>query len=623
MAGDPNLVLSPEELARQEAANYLASQGVPGYSAAPPPVPMASAVAEPPPAEMPPPPANDVPYGPPAPTFGDRLAANAKRTGRTLGYTAAGAALGGPVGAMYGLSKARDASMEELHGSDPSWYKPDSPEVHGPSAPPPPGAAADDSPLILNGQQGGGGQRMVAPAGMYPHSMTTQAHMGHAVPEEAKRAYGASSALELEGADKRAAADRDYYMQVRNAQEARLQANSDAITQHARVQAQRDDVVKQRMAQIEALNAEASAQIDPEKYWNDRGAGARILGAFAAALGQYAAVKTGTVNAAANVIENNINREIQAQIQNAQQKGNQAARQERLLDIHLAQLGDKDKAIDATRLGLYDNVLAQIDQYGSENKARVSEANLAALKGEILAKRGDLVNKMGLQEADDVNRAYSEQYRPAQYAGGGGTPAGKMEGYELIPVPASDRTAEKGQLIAVPKGAHEKLGAIVGATNTLVGINQEALERIQKIRKDTEIIKGKASGDKTDALARIQSERKALEDLAQRKASALSNAEGQGVLKEAEFERAMNDRVMFTDWWKPGVDVEQRIQAQNNSLTGAAGRMVQGYGGQRVKMAYTRDKNGALQPTPLFTGQMYTPAPVGPEMMPLAPVKGK
>ncbi len=330
------------------------------------------------------------------------------------------------------------------------------------------------------------------------------------------------------------------------------------------------------------------------------------------------------MNAAANVIESNINREIQAQVQNRQLAGNRAGRQERLLDVHLGQLGDQDKAIDATKLGLYDNVSAQIDQYANDNKGRVSEANLAALKADILQKRGDLVNKIGIQEADDVNKSYSEQWQKAQYAGGAaaGTPAGKMDGYELIPVPASDRTAEKNALIAVPKGSHERLASVVGATNTLVGINQEALERIKEIRKDTDVIKS-GSGDRVDALSRIQSNRAELVDLANRKASYLSSSEGQGVLKEEEFQRAMKDRVMFTDWWKPGVDVEKRIQAQNNSMTGAAGGMVKGAGGQHVKMAYTRDKNGALQPTPLFTGRMYSPTPVGPEAMPLQMPKGK
>jgi len=546
-----------------------------------------------PPAGPPPPPA------PEKPGIGSSIVGGLKNSAIVAGGTLLGGPVGGSLAQNYITSKNMPAPPPE------AAPEPDS----SPAGPPvPPGQGPEDMPMVLNQQ--GGGARMVAPAGMYPSSATTQAHLGRPVPEEAQRAFGAATALQLEGADRQAAADRDFYTQVRNAQATKLRAAEDAATQHARVQAERDAEVKRRLAEIEALNTEAGAAIDPNKFWNDRGAAARVFGAIAIGLGEYASKMTGGPNTALNMIDAGINREIQTQLQNRQIAGQKVTRKERLLDLHLARLNDQDKAIEATKLAYYDNVLGQIDQFAAENKARVSEANLLGLKGAILEKRGELVNKMGLQEMDDVQRSYSETWRPAQFAGGGAAPAGKMDGYELIPVPASDRTSEKNALIAVPKGSHEKLGAVVGATNTLVGINQEALERVQAIRKDIEAAKRGEAG----AVSRIQSNRKLLEDLAQRKASYLSSSEGQGVLKEAEFDRAMSDRVLFTDWWEPGVDVEKRIQAQNNSLTGAAGRMIQGYGGQRVRMAYTRDRNGALQPTPLFTGQVYTPPAVGPEM---------
>jgi hypothetical protein len=589
---------NPAEAARAEAASYLASQGVPGYSPVPPPG-MSAAPPIPDPAGPPPPPQ---PPGKPSGAMSGAL--HGLKNAATVGL---GALVGGPIGA--GIANNIVTAQDVAKGPQPP---PDAPPPSGPMGPPPPPASTEDAPLILN-QPGGGGMRQVSPAGMYPHSLTTQAHMGRPVPEGAKSAFETSAAMQLQAADKQASADADYYNQVRNAQALRMKAADDAATRHAAVQANRDAIVKQRLGEIEQLNTQASAAIDPEKFWNDRGAAAKVIGGIAIGLGGFGDRLLGRENGALKIIESGINREIQAQLANRQQAGQAVARKERLLDLHLARLGDEDKAVDATKLALYDNVLGQMDQYAAENKSRVSQAALLNTKAGILEKRGELLNKMGIQETDDVNRAYTEQYRPAQYAGGGGTPAGKMDGYELIPVPASDRTAEKNAMIAVPKGSHEALSKIVGATNTLVGINQEALERIQSIKKDI----GPAKSGDVEAIKRIQANRKLLEDLGQRKASYLSSSEGQGVLKESEFDRAMTDRVMFTDWWKPGVDVEKRIQGQNNSLTGAAGRMVQGAGGQRVRMAYTRDKNGALQPTPLFTGQVYTPGAVGPEMAPV------
>lgn len=464
--------------------------------------------------------------------------------------------------------------------------------------------------MILDSRRPGVGA-MVSPAGMYPHSMTTQAHRGRGVPDAAKGAFGASTALQLEGAERQAAADKTLHQQIATQQQDMIRANEDAAVKHARIKAEKDAVVKQRMAAIEATNAEAAAAIDPGKYWHDRGAFATILGAVAVGLGEYSSKINGGPNTALHIFENGINREVQAQLTNRQNKAKQGASQERLLDLHLERLQDDDKAVDATKMGLWQNVGLQLEAYKAQHGASVSDAHLAELQAGILEKYGEIANKMHLQETDDVNQSYTEQYRPATYAAGaGGTPAGKMEGYELVPVPGSDQTSEKGQMIAVPKDAHERLAKVVGFSNAVVGINQDALARVQEIKSDWE----KAKGGDTNAMSRINANRKTLADLAQRKAALTSTAEAQGVLKEEEFDRAMSDRTHFTDWWKPGSNIEKRIQAQNNGLVGAAAKQVQGAGGQHVKMAYTRDKNGALQPTPLFTGRMYAPSPVAPEL---------
>lgn len=479
-------------------------------------------------------------------------------------------------------------------------------------------ATTEDSPIILDRRAGVGG--IATPAGMYPDSMTAQVHQGRNVPEESKVAFSAATGKQLEGAELQRNADRQYYEHVRDNQALRMQATEDARVQHARVQAERDAMVKRRLAGIEALNAEAAAKISPSKYWHDRGAAASAVGAIMVGLGSLASRLSGGPNTTLQIIENGINREIDAQVKNSQIAGQNSQRAQVLLQMHLERLGDMDKAIDATKLALWDNVAQQVETYKADHAAQISEANLANVQAGILEKRGEVVNKIALQETDDVNKSATQRWHNATMVGGTGGGAGSsMEGYEIIPVPASDQTAERGQMIAVPKGVHGKLAEAVGFTNAIVGINQDALQRIERLKKD---IPKAAKGD-AEAFKRVQANRKTLEDLAQRKASLTSQAEGQGVLKEAEYDRAMKDRVMFNDWWKPGFDTKQ-IQAQNNGLVGAAGRLVQGAGGQRVKMAYKRTANGELQPHPLFTGQPFTPAPTGPEMDEVAdPRKGK
>jgi hypothetical protein len=590
------------EEARALAAGYLSSQGVPGYSAPPPAAPNQSKpdlAVDVGPAQVEPPPSKT---------------GAAVKKGLKQGLVSAGGALLGPVGSIVAGQYNTAENMPEKPAGTP-----EAPPEAEPAGPPLGPATTEDAPTIY-GRYGRG--QMVSPAGMYPHSATTQMHMGRPVPEDAQRAFGTSSGLAMQGAEVQHGADRDYYAHVRDAQAARMRATEDAAVQHAAVQAQREAEVKRRLAMIEATNAEASAAIDPNKYWHDRSAGAAVIGAIGVALGGFGDALLRRPNQTLAIIEGGINREIQAQLSNRQVAGQKVARQERLLDLHLQRLGDRDKAIDATKLALWDNVAGQLEGWKAQHGAQMSEANYLNLQSGIMEKRGEVLNKMALQGLADVNRQETEQYRPAQYAGGGTTGGGSnLAGYELIPVPASDRTSERGQLVAVPKDSHKELASMVGATNTIVGINQEALERIKQIRADVAVLKKNPTD--TEALQRFNANRKLLEDLGQRKASYISSAEGQGVLKEAEFQRAMGDRVLFTDWYKGEGVVEKRLQGQNNSLTGAASRMIQGAGGQHVRMAYTQGKNGALQPTPEFTGKMYTPPPVGPELGPLKAPKGK
>jgi hypothetical protein len=577
--------------ARRIASAHLASQGVPGYSAMPPQMSPASA----------PPPA-----APPTSSTWDKAVAGAKQgVAQTAGMN-----LGGPAGAFAAGAATKPPSSAPAVAPPPEASEPE------PSGPPMAPASTEDAPLILN-RSGGGAGRVVMPGGMYPESMTTQVHEGRAVPGESKQAFAGSTALQLEGAQKQADADRGYYEHVRDTQAQRMRATEDAQVQHARVQAERDAMVKKRIADIEALNAQASAEIDPNKFWHDRGAGAHALGAIAIGLGELGSrLSGGGRNTALDIIESGINQEIQAQIQNRQLAGQKASRAQTLLDLHLSRLGDQDKAIDATKMALWDNVAMQLDAFKSNHAAQISEANLLNMQAGILEKRGELVNKIGLQEADDINKQATQKWHnPVMAGGAAGSPAGKMDGYELVPVPASDQTSEKGKYIAVPKDTHAKLAEKVGATNVLIGINSDALKRLEQIRKDRAIVLGgKADlAERTEAVKRITANRDHLTDLANKKASYLSTDEGQGVNRDPEFARAMKDRVHFNDYWTTGDGIIKRIQAQNNALAGATGRMIQGAGGQEVRMAYTKDKNGALQPTPLFTGKPYAPPPVMPE----------
>jgi hypothetical protein len=587
----------PRAAARAEAASYLSSQGVPGYSAGPAPA-VSTMDGGQSPAPMGPP----SPPAPEKPGIGSAVWSGLKQSA----VDGLGFAVGGPVGSIvaHNISSSQPAPRQE---------EPNKPE---------PGAKKEaltlqqDQPIIL-GRPGGGAGRMVSPAGMYPHSATTQAHMGRAVPEEAKRAFGAATEMQLAGADQQASADRDYYNHTREAAAAKMRATEDAATEHARVQAERDEMVRQRLEEIESFNAEAGAQIDPDKYWNDRGALARVIGAIATGLGEVGSKMRGGPNTTANIIEAGINREIQAQLSNRQVAGQKAQRAERLLDLHLDRLGSKDKAIDATKLALYDNVLGQMDQYAAENKMRVSEANLLNVKAGILEKRGELYNKMSLQETDDINKQYTEQYRPAQFAGGGG--GSKYEGPQhIITIPASDGTKEKATRVAVDASVFKELTSLQGNVNALVAMNKQALQLRTELREALSPEQTKKHGHLGSA-ERIATLRKQLRGLNDDRAQLAEKAKDpNSAVREPEFERALAGGVDYTAGLlghnsTVSGDVEKLIEGNSNMAERVADAKIRGVTGQVVRHAIDRDANGIIQNKWLPTGELYEGRAIAPE----------
>lgn len=597
-----NQPLTPEQMAEQlrmaNEARAIAAQYSGGQSPMPAGPPEANMSVAPVPAGPPPPPA-------PPPKEG-LVTRGMKDAAITAGST-----LLGPIGPALAGQYIQSKNNPVINNAPPNVPPPDPASPAGPPAPPPQDDGMGDGALIAGPSQGGG---MVSPAGMYPQSMTTQAHMGRAVPHEAQSAFGASTELALQGAGVTRNADRQLYEHTRDLQALRMKATEDAATQHAAVQAERDQEVQRRMGEIEALNNEASAKIDPEKYWHDRGAFAKVIGAFAIGMGAFAARMRGGPNAALQIIESGINREIDAQKANISNARGGAQQQERLLNLHLSRFGELDRAIDATKLGLYDNVLSQMEAYKADHGAQLSDANYLNLQSSILEKRGEVVNKMALQTTDDVNKAYTEAWHNAQYAGGGagsGALLGKdNEPTDTITIPSFSKSGGPKRVAVKNPTVASELHKVAYITGEIHRINRQAAKLIGEFGDTpaTDIMKRREITNNLNALAEEK--------------SALGSVKvQQGVLKEAEYWRALTNTVGFggnTVVLQASPAERARVQRFLRSqdvqayrqLTGA----VQSAGGSEVQHQFVRNpKTGALQKVQLETGKLFTPDPIPPE----------
>ena len=516
-----------------------------------------------------------------------------------IGAPILGGLIGGPAG--FAAVNAHEMAKSVPPAPPPAEA---APAEAAPAPRPEESAPQEETPLVYGGggPGGGGPSFKVRDAGMYPHSQAAQIREGKAIPEESKALYGAATGMRAEALDQRQAADEQLRHRMRGALEMEMQANEEARASQAKLMAQRDAEVMRRMEDIQSLSAEANAKIDPNKYWTDRGAYAGIAGAIAVGLGSFGAAMTGGRNYAFDSIQSGINREIDAQVNNAKLASNAVSRKETALNMFLAQNKDEAAAVEKARLSLLDNVMLQIESYKNEHAEHVDPAKYTELRAQLLEQRGDLLGKISDHETGDVTRTLTQQWRDAQYAGGGGT--GKYEAPDtIVSLPASDVTKEGETHVSVPKDVHAQLSKLAGHSYALIGINEQALKERSAAKEAL----------KRRDIKAAMTHRQRLLDLEQQKVSALSQANGEGVTREPEFKRAVDVSVNFTDLGAT-YNVEKAIRAQNNMLVRGVDDRISAAGGQVVKNAYQRDKGGRLVPAPLFTGQAFKPRPIAPEM---------
>lgn len=592
--------MANEDEARKFAADYLAS--LPGS-------PTSIAPSAPSPIDL-----GDIDA--PAPV-GDRIkrgigtaftpppgsGAVAKSAAKGLGAVALG-----PVPAVaQGLVTTTEAAppSKVLEQALPGGFKKEeTKEPAGPESPP--GPPTTDPPIML-GPGMGGGQRMVSPAGMYPHSMTTQAHVGRPVPQSAIDAYGYATALRLQGAEEMRDANQGLHAQEANLLNQRLQANREAEERRLRVEADKKAMVDQSMAQMRAINEEASAAIDPGKYWTDRGAGAGVVGAIAIALGEFSSKLRGGPNTAMQLIENGINREVQAQVQNRQLAQHKLGQAQNLYNLHLQHFGDQERAIEATKLGLYDNILAQAEQFRMQHGIMADDAAYKDLVGGILEKQGDTDNRVMLQSTDDINRQYTEQWHNAQYAGTGAGGAKYEDPKHIITIPASDKTGEKEVSVAVPESVYKDLSSQQGMTNQLVTLNQSAKKTRAELREAVKAKDIKAINTLQKRLEGYNNTRVALAEKAKDPNSAV---------RDPEFNRQLATGVDYTAGvlgHDVGTNVDKAIDNDSNTAQSLTDARLRGATGQVVRHGINRDQQGRVVNQWLPTGEIYRGRAVAPE----------
>lgn len=157
-----------------------------------------------------------------------------------------------------------------------------------------------------------------------------------------------------------------------------------------------------------------NAKVDPDKYWKDKGTGARIIGALAMGLGAMGAALTKGSNGAAALIESAINRDIAAQEKEIEVKKDRVNMQDNLI-AQLRQRGlDDEQSVMAAKQILLEKVNGQIAVSASKYKSDDAKAQAEQIMGENQAKIAG-IEQNAFQQAQrkvTTNSVTQEQTKP-------------------------------------------------------------------------------------------------------------------------------------------------------------------------------------------------------------------
>lgn len=156
----------------------------------------------------------------------------------------------------------------------------------------------------------------------------------------------------------------------------------------------RDDhakMVSDSMTKMKTITDDyESRTVDPERYWKNKGTGARIGAAIAVAIGAFGAAMTGGKNYALDIINNEVDRDIDAQKSEISKMGQRVNMQTNEI-AQLRQMGlDADAAEDVARLNRYRMVENKIKARAAESEGAQAKTQAEGAIAQLQQKQAEI-----------------------------------------------------------------------------------------------------------------------------------------------------------------------------------------------------------------------------------------
>jgi hypothetical protein len=225
---------------------------------------------------------------------------------------------------------------------------------------------------------------------------------------------------QLEAASMQGSADAAYAA-------AHQQAAQQALDEQRRIDNERKAYVQAEHAKLNDLSVAANQKVDPDAAKGS--SGAQLMAAIGVALGQYGASITGGTNAALQLVQSNIDRNIHAQETNIANAGKAHDREQSLYHQNLQAFGDRDQAVAATKMQMLDQAKAIADQTYANAKGSLSEAQYHATIEGINNAKAAAADQFTSRTEDKVTSESHDAYHGPSVLGGAATGEAKHDAH--------------------------------------------------------------------------------------------------------------------------------------------------------------------------------------------------
>jgi hypothetical protein len=435
---------------------------------------------------------------------------------------------------------------------------------------------------------------------------THEVHMQHGYSEEEVAPYAQARGEALERGERAGEVANAIGHQQGIAKAAEANAYADLTQRYAEdrqaLEERKTRYVDMERQKLDELALQSQQKSDPEAFFKERGTFANVLTTLGLALGSFGASLTKSPNWAMDMINAKVNANIRSQEQNIAQAGKAYDVRSNLFKTNLDTFGDRERAIQATRINGLDQVHSMLAAKLADASLPLEERqNALALQEKVATERGTALKEFMTLTHTAVSEAANERYVPAQTIGGAG--GGQKRPEHLVTLP--DGTTVQMDSAETAKKAQE----VSFGYSQLIDINNRIMQKREQI---------KALADHPyDNYDKIRSLSRQIHDETETKIKLMSQSEDHSVVREAEHERAEEQQGGSTRGlgvvahgavagsYDRGVD--DVLRNQNSRWTEAPRLFVQAGSGPIVQKGYTPDAQGRPQPAARYTGQDVQP----------------